>query len=336
MAKPIKVVINNSNLNSFGFRVLTEGIDFSQFEKNPILLYMHIRADEAYRIGGKNPVLGNVINIKVEGDNLVGELKFSESNSFAQEIQALYEEDTLRMVSPGLKPIEWSDDPAVLLPGQTGFTLIKSKLRELSCADIGSNDDALKFYDDNDKVIELKGGGTNLFPALKEDKIDNKKEVSMKNVLGTLNLTEGTEESIAVDEIKKLQLRAAKADELEAQIANEKNARVISLVDQAVKEEKITADKKEIFLSIGKNSGIEALEATFGAMQPAVRATDIIGGKNPATEKTADVGTKLAEMSWDELDKAEKLVELKEKDFELFKLKYKGEFGVEYKELKTK
>lgn len=328
MSKPIKVIINNSNLNSFGFRVLTEGIDFSQFEKNPILLYMHIRADEAYRIGGKNPVLGNVININVEGDNLVGELKFSESNTFAQEIQALYEEDTLRMVSPGLKPIEWSDDPAVLLPGQTGFTLIKSKLRELSCADIGSNDDALKFYDENDKVIELKGGGTNLFPVLKEDKIDNKKEVSMKNVLGTLNLTDGTEESVAVAEIKKLQLRAAKADELERTMKEQSEKAIVSLVDDAVVAKKITADKKDVFLSIGRSAGTDALKASLDAIAPVANVADAVnhssGGAKSSIELTAE--------NWDKMDKSGQLANLKLSDKDSFKALFKAKFGVEYKD----
>ena len=101
---------------------------------------------------------------------MVGELKFSDSNPFAQDIKKLYEEGTLRMVYPGFRCVEWSDDSSVLLPGQTNSSLTKCKLREVSCCDIGSNDDALRLYDENDKVIELKGGGTNLFPVLKENK----------------------------------------------------------------------------------------------------------------------------------------------------------------------
>ena len=38
-----EVIISNSSLNSYGFRVLTEGIDTAQFERNPILLWMHNR-----------------------------------------------------------------------------------------------------------------------------------------------------------------------------------------------------------------------------------------------------------------------------------------------------
>ena len=240
----------------------------------------------------------------------------------------------LNMVSAGLDIIELSDDPAYLMPGQTKFTIKKSKLREVSIVDIGSNDEALRLYENNE-IIELSANGDCNIAPLKGDESINKDELKMKELLLKLGLPETATEAEALAKLEELNLKAQTAENLATQIANEKNARIVSLVDQAVKEEKITADKKEIFLSIGKNNGIEALEATFGAMFSAVRATDIISGKT-SNEKPVDVGAKLADMSWDELDKQEKLVELKEKDFELFKLKYRGEFGVEYKELKTK
>lgn len=328
-----EVIISTSAINSYGSRVLTSGINIKQYKKNPIVLFMHNRpwrgtTDEYLPIG-------KMQNLRVEDDKLIGEIVFDENDEYAVKIQKKFENGFLNMVSAGLDIIELSDDPAYLLPGQTRFTIKKSKLREVSVVDLGSNDEALRLYDNN-KIIELSANGDCKIPSLNDDESINKEELKMKNLLLKLGLPETATEAEALVKLEELNLKAGTADELATQIANEKAARIVSLVDQAVKEEKITADKKEIFLSIGKNSGIGALEATFGAMQPAVRATDIIGGKNPATEKTADVGAKFADMSWDELDKQEKLVELKEKDFELFKLKYKGEFGVEYKELKTK
>ena len=59
----MKVVISNSSVNSYGGRVLTTGIDITQYQKNPILLYMHMRADEINYLGGKNPVLGVLLRI---------------------------------------------------------------------------------------------------------------------------------------------------------------------------------------------------------------------------------------------------------------------------------
>lgn len=323
----MKVIISNSSINSYGGRVLTTGIDLTQYQKNPILLYMHMRADEINYLGGKNPVLGIVENISVEGDNLVGELKFSDSNPFAQEIKKLYDEGTLRMVSPGFRCVEWSDDSSVLLPGQTNSTLTKCKLREVSCCDIGSNDDALRLYDENDKVIELKGGGTNLFPVLKDDKKANKNDLIMnKNVLDILNLTEGTDEKVVVSKIKELQLRSAKADELEKAIKEQSEKAIFALVDDAVVAKKITADKKEVFLTIGKNAGIDALKASLEAIVPAVNVANSLNNSNGGGKSSIE----LTAENWDKMDKAGSLRDLKLSDNESFKALFKAKFGVEY------
>lgn len=326
------VVISTSALNSYGSRVLTAGINIKQYKKNPIVLFMHNRpwrgtTDEYLPIG-------KIENLRVEDDKLLGDIVFDEEDEFAAKIQKKFEKGFLNMVSAGLDIIELSDDPAYLLPGQTRLTIKKSKLREVSVVDIGSNDEALRLYDNN-KIIELSANGDcNITPLQDNDSINIDKS-KMKKLLLKLGLPETATEEEALAKMEEINLKAADADKLSDQIAKEKDSRIVSLVDGAVKDEKITADKKELFLSIGRTSGIEALEATFGAMQAAVRPTSVIGGGKAAEGKSVDVSTKLADMSWGELDKQEKLIELKEKDFELFKLKYKEEFGVEYKELKT-
>ena len=43
-------------------------------------------------------------------------------------------------------------------------------------------------------------------------------------------------------------------------------------------------------------------------------------------------GDSLANKSWDEIDKAGRLKELKDTNIELFKNKYKERFGVDYKD----
>ena len=99
-------------MNSYGFRLLTSGVDMEQYQRNPVLLYMHER--------GK--VIGTVENIAVEGQDLVGELVFDEVTSKSKEVAAQWDKGSLRMVSAGLEIIETSDDQSLLLPGQTGPT----------------------------------------------------------------------------------------------------------------------------------------------------------------------------------------------------------------------
>ena len=38
-----EAIISTERVNSYGSRVKTDGIDYSQYEKNPILLFMHRR-----------------------------------------------------------------------------------------------------------------------------------------------------------------------------------------------------------------------------------------------------------------------------------------------------
>mgnify|MGYP000761845893 CR=1 FL=1 len=65
-------IINTSGLNSYGTRVLTPGIDLTQYKRNPVLLYMHTRGFD-----GKSTPIGRVENIRVEGDELRGCLLYT-------------------------------------------------------------------------------------------------------------------------------------------------------------------------------------------------------------------------------------------------------------------
>ena len=38
-----RVRISNESVNSYGFRVLTSGMEVAQYQRNPVLLYMHER-----------------------------------------------------------------------------------------------------------------------------------------------------------------------------------------------------------------------------------------------------------------------------------------------------
>lgn len=60
--------ISNDSLNSYGTRVLTAGMDVEQYMRNPVLLYMHERGS----------VIGYVKDIRIENDEVTGELVFDE------------------------------------------------------------------------------------------------------------------------------------------------------------------------------------------------------------------------------------------------------------------
>ena len=106
---PPRVRLTNETLNCYGTWLVTAGGDISQFLRNPILLYMHRRGT----------VIGLVEDIKVEGDEITGVLKFDEATDLSRQTKQQYECGSLRMVSVGIDIIELSDAPELLKPGQT-------------------------------------------------------------------------------------------------------------------------------------------------------------------------------------------------------------------------
>jgi hypothetical protein len=319
MAK--EVVISNSKLNSYGFRVLTAGIDTAQYARNPILLWQHNRpwrgtTDEILPIG-------RVENLRVEGDNLIGTPVFDEADEFAQKIKSKFDSGFLKMVSAGLEVIELSDDPAVIVQGQRRSTVAKSKLTEVSIVDIGANDDALVLYKDGKAVNLSSGSDTSIIPeiALNTNLNHQKNEHEMKTIALKLGLPETATEAEILTKIGALQLSAQTAETLQAEVKKQLDKAIEGEVDSAIKLKRITADKRDHFIALGKSSGIDSLKTTLELMTPAVKPTDIIipgasGGQSGQTEykSFADVP-------------ADKRLELRKDDPEKYKALYKAEYG---------
>lgn len=346
-----RIIINSDRVNSFGFRVLSDGIDIEQYEKNPIMLWMHNRA---WR-GTKDEILpiGNVIELKREkdenGNNIITGLPvFDDTDPFAKSIHDKYENGTLRMASAGLDPISWSEEVELQLPGQTGYTLVKSKLREVSIADIGSNDDSLQIalYDDEGKIIKLSSNGDN--PSIPQFSKINQKDMS-KIQLSVPELTvklglkqdEASEQVIlaAIDKMvsenqtlktDKSTLEKSVSDK-EAEIVRLKDdaetAKITSLVDQAVQDRKITADQKDHYVKLAK-ADFASVETILKSMPSVPSVEKKLAEGMDESEKTEL--ERLVKLSYDELSAQDKLVKLKELDLASFKLKYKEKFNKEY------
>ena len=310
-----EVVISNSKLNAYGFRVLTEGIDTAQYARNPILLWMHNRP---FR-GTTDEVLpiGRVENLRVEGDNLIGTPVFDEQDEFAQKIAAKWEAGILKMVSAGLDVIELSDDPAVLVQGQRRSTVTRSKLVEVSIVDIGANDDALVLFRDGKTISHSAGNGKELeFMNLSNNQT---KDAKMKELALQLGLPENATEQEIAAAIAKLQADAAQTAQLKKDAEKAAEKAIETAVDNAIQLRKITADKKDHFVALGKKVGLESLNETLQLMQPAARPTDKIHQENA----NAGQFTKLSEVPVDQLET------LRKDNFAEYAKLYKAEYGIE-------
>ena len=302
-----RVRITNERLNSYGFRILTSGGDLDQFKRNPVLLYMHER--------GK--VIGIVKDLKAENDEVTGELVFDEATDLSRQCKKQFEMGSLRMVSVGIDPIETSDAKELLVDGQTRPTVTKWKLVEVSLVDIGANDDAIAMKCDG-TVIELGKDGDCMLPLLKNNKPIISTTMDFKAIALKLGLAETADEKAILNKIAELQHDAGVSVTLRQENDTLKLAGITTLVDGAIAEKKITADKKDQFVSLGKKIGLDELKSTFDAMSSQVKLSSLLTPGSGATEykKLSDVPS-------------DKLIELREKEPETYKRLYKAEYGID-------
>ena len=305
-----RVRITNESVNSYGFRVLTSGIDLEQYRRNPVLLYMHERGN----------VIGYAKHLQVENGEVTGELVFDEASELSIRCKKQFEVGSLRMVSVGLDPKETSGAPELLLEGQTRPTVTKSKLVEVSLVDIGANDDAIRMYNEG-TAIELGKDGNCLLPLLSNNPI-NQTTMDLKKLALQLGLPETADEATVLSKIAELQKEAGASVTLKAENDKLKLASITTLVDKAITEKKITVENKEHFLNLGKTIGAEELEKTLAAMSPNVKLSGIINhqGGSPAQQGSY---TKLSEVPEAEL------LTMRQSDPATYKRLFKAEYGYE-------
>ena len=329
MAK--EMIISTSRLNSYGSRVITAGIDITQYEKNPVLLWMHRRS-----FSSNSPLpIGRVENLRFDGDALKGTPVFDEKDPFARQIADKWEGGFLKMCSAGLDIVETSVDPVHLLPGQTRATVLRCKLTEVSIVDIGSNDDALQLTNSGQLLTLASGEACEALPLLelnkpvKEDNangeqpaasINNNKITMKKETLQLLGLAENATEEQVHNAVQLLKQSADKAQSMEL-------AAITSAVDQAIKEKRITEAKRDHFIQLGKNVGVQQLTETLECMVQASKPLDMINqhpGSNGAPAGAEhQTFAKLSEVP------ADKIETLKKEQPQEYARLYKAEYGID-------
>lgn len=306
-----RVRISNEILNAYGTWIVTAGCDTAQYERNPVLLYMHVRGD----------VIGYIKDIKVENDDVTGEPVFDEASELSIRAKKQFEFGSLRMVSAGIEILEMSEDPKLLKPGQTRPTITKSRLIEVSIVDIGANDDALVLTQ-NGVRLQLGKDGSNPLPLLNNKPSNPSKQMlDLKELALMLGLEATADESA----VKARILALKKAEEDNKTLRSEKEQMTLSAITQAVDagiaENKIPADKKDHFINLGKTAGLEALKETIAAMSPKGKISQVLTHTpKPQGEATF---TKLSEVP------AEKLMAMRKDDRETYIKLFKAEYGFE-------
>lgn len=308
-------ILSTNSLNNLGVRILTSGIDLSLFSKNPVMLFMHERGR----------IIGHWENIRVEGDQLLADPVFSDIPD-AQEKKKLVEEGNLKMASIWIQPLEWSDEPALKLPGQLDPTVTRSLLKEASLVDMGGNYDSLILVDENNVEIKLADID---FTVIKS-------KPKMKNVIKALSLADNAGEDLVLAAVNGLQSEndtlkasetALKASEvaLKAQNADlQKQLNEIKLADFKVlldnPAKKLTEPQKQLYIKLYDKDAESALEV----VKSLPNYSSLTGDSKNTDEKRKDWKF----VDWTKND-PKGLSEMKLNDKEAYKALFKAEYGVD-------
>lgn len=321
MAKPF--VLHDETVNTYGFRMLTSGCDLTEFKKNPVMLLNH---------NDWSLPIGRWENIRIEGTRIVADPVFDLNDlreNGGKAISNKVENDFLRMASIGAwPPEEVSDDPIYKLQGQTQPTVLRWKAREASIVTIGSNHNALAFYDHEGELIDLTNSDA-LIQLIDNPTIINNSMNELNQILKLSDTATMAEQATAVrsligdrDRLKSENVTLSnRIEELNKAEKKKQTAEAISLIDTAVKEGRIDAKGKESFIKLF-DTDFESAKSTLAAIPVRKSVTEQIA----QSDKDAVLLADLKGLSWDELDKQGHLTMLKDKHFDVYAEKFEAKF----------
>ena len=90
-------LLSDESTNSYGFKVITAGIDTTQFKRNPVMLFMHDRSTQ---------VIGRWENVRTENDKLYADAVFDEADPEAKKIAGKVERGFIKAASIGISVLE--------------------------------------------------------------------------------------------------------------------------------------------------------------------------------------------------------------------------------------
>lgn len=316
-----RFIINDETVrNSYGFRVLTKGIDTMDFLANPICLHDH-------RNDTKN-VLGTWADLKADGGKLLGTPHFDTEDRDGKEVVRKVNKGTIKACSMG---IFFKDEDMKLVGDEV--ILIRCKLYEVSIVAVPANAKAIALYNQEGELMtedKIKSLCLSLQSKQKQQTNNN----SMKQLNVYLQLDENADEAAAIVAVKKIEAKLSvatterdnykqKVADLEAAETARLKAEFEAEADIAVKDGRLNAD--------GKKALLELADCKYD--KATVLLSALPKQKN-ISDELKDEEKKLAsydKMTWDELDKGNHLAKLKAEHKEYYQERYVKQFGSEPK-----
>lgn len=313
MADEIKqIVLSDESVNVYGFRVLTSGIDLSQFKGNPVMLYNHRRSVNWSGTADDLPI-GKWNEVVKSEARLVATPEFDDEDEYAVKISKKYVKGYLNAASIGFDIVELSEDPKRMLPGQTRPTITKCILTEASICDIPGNRNALKLTYQGHSIA-LSGTGMDkesldaILPAINLSHNKSEKEMNKELITTTLGLPADAKDTDIIAKLTSMVNTQAKVDELQTKLASmekaQNDAKVEALVGGAIKDGKLTEAQRDIWTGLAQKD-FDGAKLALDGMQAYTPPNRVIeGNEQPGAANLSDAE------KYVKLDKEGKLADL--------------------------
>jgi uncharacterized membrane protein len=312
MSKSFCLLDNTMTLH--GLRFKPEGVDLSRFVDNPILLYMHTRGE----------VHGKWTNVRLEAGKILADPEFDEEDPDSAKIAGKVKRGYLKACSMGLIPLE-----VQLIDGEPWA--VRSLALETSIVDAGSNANALRLFGLNgEEIKDTEKHILNLTFPIMDTKKDSGSapEQAAPVVPVAIALAAGLAEN-ATAELVAAKIKEISDENRTLKLAAEttKTTAIKDLLDKAITDKKILATERSHYEALAALN-FDSVKAIVEKLNPPV---DLVahaqGGKTASVEGDEELVKK-----YNELDKSNKLYQLKASDLPQFKTLYKARFGVDFKE----
>ncbi|WP_317130905.1 phage protease [Muribaculum gordoncarteri] len=149
--------------------------------------------------------------------------------------------------------------------------------------------------------------------------------MELKTIALKLGLPETADETAVLAKVTELQAAATENEQLKKDKAGLELTQVTSAVELAIRENRLTEDKKEHFINLGKTIGIDSLKATLDAMSPRARLSKTVNSSSDTTPVSGEAKTytKLSEVP------EEELLKLRKDNPGEYRRLYKSEYGMD-------
>lgn len=292
-----RFVITEESLNMYGFRIRTLGIDMSRFNDNPVCTLNH----------NYEKAIGQWTDIQIGTTSMSAVPSFDENDPEAMLIYDKIEQGIIKTASVGVFPLEMQ-----------GEWLERCEMLEIAIAPVPGNKNAsVVLYGADGVQLKSSDAKTLLLSVQKDtnqkEENTNQLKIMNKELLAALVLlcaqagvtvqlsADAKDEDIqkAMGSIgnKVVALTASNQalktanDEFQTQALTAKNAEVATLVDSAIADKRITADKRETFVKLAA-ADFELCKSTLESLKPVTLS--IVPGAAAAKADASDAADRAA------------------------------------------